>query len=172
MKEENAQLEVSLDHDSALRRDNLVISGLKLAAADIAGSGEMSSSTRLVDQVVKLCVDQLGCDVGRNDISCAYLVGSRAHNHSNGNVNANKLVVVRFVRRSIRDDVYAAKSQLKAFNRATGEKIYINKDLPQALQKLFNDLRQKFKNKLILGTWSKNNKLYVKKLNGSIITVS
>lgn len=78
-------------------------------------------------------------------------------------------MVVKFVRRTVRDDVYAARMKLATHNRSSSAgTIYINEDLPPAKGKLFAELRKLVNNKRLLGAWLKNNKLFVKTTNGSI----
>ena len=52
------------------------------------------------------------------------------------------MVVVKFLRRSVRDDIYAARVKLATFNRSTSNKIIINEDLPPAKRLLFAELRK------------------------------
>ncbi len=156
-----------VEQDSLHRRDNLIFTGLKLAAADVVGNS--LDSSRVTEQVLKLCSDCLGCAVQPSDISCAYPIGKQPA--AGFGSNKDRPVLVKFVRRGIRDNVYAAKSMLKAHNQATGEKIFINEDLPQPLRKLSADLRQMVKEKRLQGTWSSGNKVYVKKLDGSVVAV-
>ena len=78
------------------------------------------------------------------------------------------MVVVKFVRCSVRDDIYAARVKLATFNRFTSKKIYINKDHPPAKCLIFAELRKLANTKKILGVWSQNNKLFVKANDGSL----
>ncbi len=164
----NGYLRKQLDQqENQHRRENLIFSGLAVNAADIAGEENTSSS--LVQRVVQVCKEQLGCDVSALDISSAYTIPIKQRGASNG---GNRLVAVRFTRRFVRDEVYAARSKLAMHNRSTSSKIFINEDLSPASRKLAADLRKMVKDKRLLGTWSRNNKLYVKKLDNSVAVVS
>ena len=67
---------------------------------------------------------------------------------------AIRIVVVKFVRRSMRDDIYAARVKFATFNRSTSNKICINENLPPAKCLLFAELRKLANTKKILGIWS------------------
>jgi hypothetical protein len=150
------------------RRDNLIFSGIAVTAADLAG--DENSSTNLVQRVVQICNDHLDCKVNPIDISSAYVVPVKRSSPAGG----NRLVAVRFTRRLVRDDVYAARARLAAHNKRTPapSRIFINEDLSLESRKLAAELRKLVKNKQLLGTWSRNSKMYVKKLDNSVITVS
>ncbi len=155
-------------HDSQLKRDNLIISGLELAAADAAGNGDTSS--RLVQQVVSLCNDRLGCDVKTEDISFAYAIPLKRNVPPRP--NAQRQVVVKFTRRHVRDNIYAARMGLKDHNITAASKIFINEDLAADTQKLFAELRGMVKSKTLMGAWTSFNKVYVRKLDNSVRYVS
>ena len=67
---------------------------------------------------------------------------------------AKRLVAVKFVRRSVRDDIYAVRVKLATFNRSTSNKIYINEDFHPAKRLLFSELQELAITKKILGVWS------------------
>jgi hypothetical protein len=136
--------------------------------ADVAGNENTSS--RLVQRVVDVCTNQLGCNVNTSNISSAFVIPVKQH----GAVVAGTkpLVAVRFTRRITQDEIYAARSKLATHNRNATLKIFINEDLSPASRKLAAELRKRVKDKSILGTWSRNNKLYVKKNDNSVVVVS
>jgi hypothetical protein len=165
----NRDLKMQLDYQENQRRcDNLVFAGLTVTVADVAG--DENTSSRLVQRVVDVCTNQLGCNVSANDISSAYVIPVKRRGVT---VAGNKpLVAVRFTRRIIRDEIYAARSKLATHNRNATSKVKINEDLSPASRKLAAELRKKVKDKTILGTWSRNNKLYAKKNDNSVVVVS
>lgn len=165
----NASLRKQLSfQDNQLKRDNLIISGLELAVADAVGNEDTSS--RLVQQVVTLCNNQLGCDVKSEDISFAFAIPLKRN--APLRPNAKRQVVVKFTRRLVRDKIYAARMALKVYNNTATSKIFINEDLATDTQKLFADLRGMVKDKTLLGVWTNHNKVYVRKLDNSVRNVS
>lgn len=155
--------------DNQLRRDNVIITGLELAAAD-ATAADGNSSTRLIQQVVRLCNEHLDCNVRPEDISFAYAIPLKRN--APPRPNAKRQVVVNFTRRAVRDNVYAARTRLKNYNSNTAAKIFINEDLASETQKLFSDLRKLVRDKALLGAWTNYNKVYVRKLDNSVRYVS
>ena len=124
--------------DNQLKRDNIIITDLEIATADVVADG--SSSSCLVQQEVHLCNDQLVCNVKTEDISyaCAIPLKCNAAPRS----NAKRQVVVRFTRRFVRDNIYAARAKLEDYNSNTAAKIFINENLGSDSQKLFADLNK------------------------------
>ncbi len=154
--------------DNQLKRDNVIITGLEIASADAVADG--SSSSRLVQQVITLCNDQLGCNVKTEDISYAYTISLKRN--APLRPNATRQVVVKFTHRSVRDNIFAARTKLKDYNSNTAAQVFINEDLATDSQKLFADLRKLVKEKALLGAWTNYNKLYVRKLDNSVRTIS
>ena len=159
---------LKLQQDNKNRLANLTFSGLEVAAADVAAEPRTASS-RIVNSFVKLCNEKLNCVVSADDISSAYSLPIKSHDSG---ATQKRIVVVGFVRQVVREKVYAVRVKLAGFNRSSHTKIYINEDLPPVLYKLCVELRNRIKNKSILGTWMRNNIVYVKKLDGSVIKVS
>ena len=138
-----------------------------MTVTDVAAKEE-NTSTNIIQQVVKICNDQLGCEVKLENILLAYVIQIRR----NTTPDTPRLVVARFTRHVIQDKVYAMRSYLAGYNRTAASKIYMNEDLTNSSQKLASELRKMIKEKHLLSTWSKNNKLFVKKLDGSVKSVS
>ncbi len=162
---ENSQLKARINEmDSAARRDNLTFTGLTLPFADVAAdnASTSSSSQRIVDRVVQLCNDTLDVPVCPEDISAAYPIYK-------GTSTAPSVVLVKFVRRYQRDNVYLARKKL--MSRGAGSKIFINEDLPQESRKLLGTLRSSIKSHTLLRAWTSFGKIYVKKLDSSIMQV-
>ena len=97
----------------------------------------------LIKQVSEICSDKLQYAI-ELDFSPVFVLSvkkSQALSQAPSTV-AKILVVVKFVRRSVRDDIYAARVKLATFNRSTSNKIYINEDIPPAKHLLFAELRK------------------------------
>jgi hypothetical protein len=164
------------DQENNYRRDNLIFNGLEMAAADLASNSDESSSSRIKRQVLSICHEKLHCDVQPTDISSVHTIpvkrqgglGSQAASPGSG----QRLVVVRFTRRDVRDSVYFSRMKLKDHNLGAARKVFINEDLSNDARKLFAELRKRVAAKLLLGVWSKFNKLYIKKLDGSTVSIS
>jgi hypothetical protein len=162
---ENTQLKNRINEmDSAARRDNLTFTGLTLSFADVASdnASTSSSSQRIVDQVVELCNTTRNVSVSSNDISAAFPIHK-------GTSTTPSVVLVKFVRRCQRDSVYLARKKLQSLS--TGRKIFINENLPQDTRKLLGTLRSSVKSHTLLGAWTNFGKVYVKKLDSSIMQV-
>lgn len=167
LQAENNKLKVQLvELDSASRRDNLTITGLKLAYADAASTTDAqsaNSSSRIVEQVVSLCNRTLDLPVTSDDISAAFPIYK-------GSATAPSVVLVKFLRRHQRDKIYMARKKLQSLG--PGSKVFINEDLPNDLRKLLGSLRSAVKSQRLLGAWSSFGKIYAKKLDSSIHHVS
>jgi hypothetical protein len=165
LAQENAKLAAkNLDLEGHIRRDNLLFSGLNLTFANVSGPPE-ESADNLVQQIVTVCNDQLGCNLHASDISAAYTLPA------GNNPTSQRQVLVKFIRRRDRDAVYKARTRLKTYNRDNAKKIYINEDLPSVTRSLFGKLRELFKAKRISGCWTSFGKLMAKKINGADIQV-
>ena len=146
---------------------NLISSGLNIAAED--AMSDKSSSSRLVKQVSEICSNKLQYAIEPQDISSVFVLPvkkSQTPLQAPSSV-AKRMVVVKFVQSSVRDDIYAARIKLATFNRSTSIKIYINEDLPSAKLLLFAELRKLANTKIILNVWLQNNKIFVKAKDGS-----
>ncbi len=170
---ENQQLTASLQAMSAKveeseayqRRENLIITGLDVRAADRVGSTSdplAQSSASLSQKITEFCNDVLHCHVTMADISTAHLLPSRGATAA----TAQPAIMIRFVRRSVRDDVFSARRSLKTYTSPAGSKVYINEDLTAANRKILATLRLKVRNKVILGAWSQSGRVMAKDLRG------
>lgn len=151
--------------ETATRRENLTFTGLKLAYADVAANGADHSTTsqRIVEQVVTLCNDVLDVPIVSDDISAAYPIHK-------GSTTSPPVVLVKFVRRNQRDKVYLARKKLRSLS--LNSKIFINEDLLNDSRKLLGILRGHVKNHSLLGAWSNFGKIYAKKLDLAVVTVT
>ena len=149
-----------------MRGNNIIFSGLNVAAVD--AMSDESSSSRLVRQVSEICSNKLLCAIKPHISSVFVLPVKKSQAPSQVPLTVAKImVVVKFVRRLMRDDIYAARVKLATFNRSTSNKTYINEDL-LAKSLLFAKLLKLANTKKILGFWSQNNKLFVKANYGSL----
>ena len=112
------------------RRENLLFCGIPatLAERTVADQGEhqiiAEPSAVTTDKVISFCNNVLHTNISASDISIAHRCKPRRGSNC-------PPVLVRFVRRSIRDDVFRAKAHLKTFNasRPLSERSFINEDL-------------------------------------------
>ena len=95
------------------------------------------------------------------------LPANRNDNSSNNSSNGNSDVIVRYTKRSVKDNVYFAKKALRDYNTNNTDKIYVNEDLTVHTRKIFNAARYKVKNKLLTGVWTTHYKVVVKLIDGS-----
>ena len=155
--------------DSLTKRDNLTFSGIDLNYSEVAAinvsDNTAESSKRLVDKIVTICNSSLDIPITEHDISTAYPL-------TKGSATRPSVVLVKFVRRSIRDTVFLARKKLSSLDSPTRNKIFINEDLSSESRKLLGTLRRMVKNTTLSGAWTRFGKICVKKQDGSIIHVN
>jgi hypothetical protein len=144
------------------RRENLVFTGLEVRAADRAGATPdplATPSASLAHKITQFCNDVLNCHVVDSDISTAHLLPIK---------DASKLpaVIVRSVRRSVRDEVFAARQKLKTYTTPSNNKVYINEDLTAMNRKILAALRLKARNRVIQGAWTQSGRVMAKDSRG------
>ncbi len=105
------------------------------------------SSVSVIDKVIDFCNHVLDCNITVSDISIAHALPVKAAS------NQPAAVIVRFVRRSVRDKVFSSRHKLKTYITADGNKIYINEDLTANNRKILVALRLKVHNHVIGGAW-------------------
>ena len=126
----------------------------------VANQGEhqliAESSAVTTDKVISFCNDVLQTNINASDISIA-----QPHRGSNC-----PPVLVRFVRRSIRDDVFCAKAHLETFNasRPSSKRSFIKEDLTETNRKLLGAAHKAVSDNLLDSAWSSNCHVYVKAL--------
>jgi hypothetical protein len=160
-----SQRVIELETES--RRENLTFTGLHLTYAEAVSSARdttAQASTNITDQVINICNNNLDVTLHPNDISAAYILAK-------GSASAPTVVMVKFVRREMRDKVFLARKKLKALAAVSNKKIFINDDLPTELRKLLGALRRLVKDKQLQGAWSSFGKIYAKKLDSTVISV-
>ena len=111
------------------KRDNLIFEGLNISHAVIAKSSTdkgQPSSADVVNEVVNVCNNLLGCSITPEDISSANIMSAKLGN----NIKARKTpaVIVCITRRVQREKVFTALLKLSDFHKSNAEKIYINED--------------------------------------------
>ena len=146
------------------RRENLFCGILAtLAERTVADQGEhqliAESSAVTTDKVISFCNNVLHTNISASDISIAHRCKLRRGSNC-------PPVLVRFVRRSICDDVFRAKAHLKTFNasRPSRERSFINKDLTKTNRKLLSAARKTVSDNLLDSAWSSNCHVYMKAL--------
>jgi chromosome segregation ATPase len=167
LKMENQSLRAAVDAmELESRRDNLVFTGIELQLADTAADNAEPASSRVMQQVLRICNENLHCETKLSDIRYVQTMKPKGE----GANNARGSAIVSFNTRRIRDDVFFSKKKLAETNRnkEVGRRVYINEDLPATQRKLLSNLRQQVKNKNIQGVWTKYCKIYVKKLNNTV----
>ncbi len=156
--------------DAAVRRDNLVFSGLTATFASVTTSrtGE-SAPSQILRQVVEICNKDLNCSITPTDISHVQLLPSKSGGASVAGTRTCA-ATVKFVRRTDRDSIFFSKTKLSSSNkdRPATQRIYINEDLIPEQRKLLNDLRAEVKKRSIQSVWSKFGIIFVKTLVGDI----
>ncbi len=147
------------------RRDNLILTGIPATTAEVAGANNSSdSSSTLVKKVIDVVNHGMNLQLKPEDISTAHRLPSRNSGSSQPGSVSTSAVIVRFVRRCVRDDVFRAKRALKTAN--LGFRLFVNEDLSPHTQKIFHGARFKLRNKLVQGAWTMNGKVYVKSNSG------
>ncbi len=152
------------ESESYQRRENLILTGLEVRTADRVNATSdplAQSSNTLLKKIIDFCTDVLHCNVDESDISIAHLLPSK-------DANSPPAVMVRFVRRSVRDEVYSARSRLKNYTTPSNNKIFINEDLTAMNRKILGVLRAKLRNKVIAGAWSQSGRIMAKTLRDSV----
>ena len=125
----------------------------------------IEDTSATTDNVVKLFNDVLHIPVKTEDISIAHHLKVK---------KGQPPVVVRFVRRAMRDTVFRACMILKSHNdgKPMDQQIFINEDLTDYNRQLFSAVRKKVKNNELQSAWTSAYRVYVKTLTGGFITIN
>ena len=144
----NEQANEITDLKQYLRSNNLKIYGLPEE-----GEGEWESDAETARNVIRLCKDKLGIDLQENDIDIAHRLKKNSEDKA-------RSIIVRFVRRTVRNQVIGLRKKLKK----TG--IVIADDLCPENARMFHSLRR------VVGrdVWSTGGKILLK-IGGSITPV-
>ena len=88
--------------------------GVNIAANAMS---DESSLSRLVKQVGEICSNKLQYAIQPRDISFAFVLPVNKLPSQAPSTVSKRMVIFKFVRRSVRDDIYAARVKLATFNR-------------------------------------------------------
>ena len=161
--------------------DNLIITGLKVfrpynATALLVGDQqrrEMDDEGKeewngrdkdiLTENFIRFAKDKLDVTIDSHDISDIHTLPK---NHE----KKTDTCIVRFTNRTVRDKIIRNRSKLKTTSRSA-PKIYINEHLTKRNGQIAKQARLMQKNGDLLGTWTKNCRIYVKKLDERITRI-
>ena len=152
--------------NSYLRRNNILIQGLAVTSyADVSSATSSndgalsmaSSNSRVMESIMNLFNDTLGVNVSAADISTAHII-ARANSAGMPSRNQPPPIVVSFVRRSIRDQVFERRKTLKS--RLPG--VYINEHLTQSASLLFAKARRRMKDGDLSSVFTRNGSVFIK----------
>ncbi len=109
-------------------------------------------------KVLDLCNNHLNCHVTEEDISVTHRIPNK------GNTAAPS-AFVRFVRRSVRDQVFKARFQLKALNQDKDikERIFINEHLTTHSAEIFSATWKHRKSVGVDGVWTAGGRVMMKR---------
>lgn len=132
-------------------------------------SGVSETPDENTDDIVLKIARECDVDLSLADISRSHRVKPRAKQPtSTGNIRPRD-IIVKFISYRLRSALYKKKMQLKGNDLFRG--VYINEDLTQVRADLLRLARQLLRSKSILGAWSYDGRVFIKKLNGSRIHV-
>ena len=149
------------DMDQYLRRDCVEIRGLSV-------SSERGNTNDVVLKVAK----KIGVDLAPNEISVSHPLPSRATSTEQGGNTRLNTIIVKFVRRDIKEKFYRARKNLKNltatdFGHQSSNKIYINENLTRKNKELFNSCLKIKKEKGYKYIWTNQGKIYLRKNEAS-----
>ena len=115
----------------------MIFEGLHVSYVAIAKSStdkSRPSSADVVNEVVNVCNNLLGCSITPENMSSANFMSTKFGN----NIKARKApaVIVHFIRRVQSDKVFTARLKLSDFNKKNAKKIYINEELTVEMRQL------------------------------------
>lgn len=148
------------------RRENLLFTGIPATIAERTAAAQTEqthltaeTSETTTNKVISFCKDVLHVNIESSDISIAH----RCKQRRGSNVPP---VLVRFIRRSKRDEVFRAKFHLKAYNanRSPDDRAYVNEDLTESNRKLLGTARKAVSDSKLDSAWSSNCRIFVKTL--------
>ena len=146
------------DLEQYSRSDNLFIHGLPFDQ-----SPEINLQAKVVDVINK---NFSRVKISEADISVAHRVGrvpvSTSSSSPPGPITKTQPVVVRFIRRSVRNDVLASRKELK------GKRLSITEQLTPARNQLLKKATELVGNQQAQAAWSHDGKILLKDLSGKI----
>ena len=137
------------DLENYSRASNLIIRGLPESsyAERASGSADALSSeshTSVEHSIIKLCTDTLHVNVRASDIAIAHRLKAGAR-------DTCRPVIVRFVNRRVRDEVFRSKKSLKD---SSTRGIYISEHLTKKASNIFFEARKLVKEKKLSSAWT------------------
>ena len=149
------------DLEGYTKNDNLIIRGLpeRSLAEKASGAPTLDDDTSALQEghesvcgtVVEFFNTSLGVKVQPQDISIAHRIKADPKDKF-------RPIIIRFVNRQKRNEVYCAKKTLKS----SSDRIYIFEHLTKAASDLFFTARRLLKEKKINATWTQHGQVYVK----------
>ena len=176
-----SEMEEQIDnYEQYSKVDNLIITGLQVLRpynatsllineqnknqVDDEGNEEWTTRDKdiMSKNFIEFAKDKLEVEITRHDIVDIHTLPRER----------NKLdtCIVRFANRIAREKVIKNRNKLWTSSR-NAKKIYINEHLTKKNGEIAKEARQMRKDGRILGTWTKNCKIFVKKLDESVTRV-
>ncbi|XP_077869665.1 uncharacterized protein LOC144361673 [Saccoglossus kowalevskii] len=140
------------------RRNNLIIQGMP------------EKEDEITDDIVAQVAEAVGVHVSEHDIDIS-------HRHPHNREPATSNIIVRFTRRTVRNQLYKAKKNMHtkttsdlgiAGLRDTNNKIYINEQLTEKGKRLFHEANIKRKAAKWKYLWTNNGMILARKESGSL----
>lgn len=160
------------------KRDNLLFTGFAPSFAEAlasqSGDGNDTSTVHqssVIGKVVEFCRHALQIpSFSTHDVSSAHFLSPSKP--SPGRPSTGSMLLVRFTRRAMRDEVLSKKRLLKNYNQENHTKHFINEDLILSRRKLFGEARKAHKDGKLDGAWTSAGSVRVKLSTGRKVTVN
>lgn len=164
--DENSKLKAQIkDLSNYSRRDNLIVQGLEVTSySEAAAQGGNSINSTLLESNVateKAVIDlarSVGVLISENDISVAHRLPVKNNTPKPGAARRPAPIIVKFVRRRTRDQLFAARKQLKTMRPG----VYINEHLTAENASLHRAARECLKQKKLFSTWTSQGEVFIK----------
>ena len=148
------------DLDQYLRRDCVEIRGLPV--------GSECANT---NDVLKVA-EKIGVDLAPCEISVSHPLPSRTVATTQGGNTRLNAIIVKFVRRDVKEKFYHARKNLKNltasdFGYQSRNKVYINENLTRKNKELFNSTLKIKKEKGFKYIWTNQGRIYLRKNEAS-----
>ena len=123
------------------------------------------------NEIVMKIASTIGVVVEESDISISHRLGIKQNFHSQ---RSFKAIIVKFTRRTKREEMYAAKSKLKdvgindlGYTRFGNSKIFMVESLTSKRKELFKHCVQAKKSEVYRYLWTRQGKIYMRKNDDS-----
>ena len=132
---------------------------------DDEGKEEWSGRDKdiMTDNFITFAKDKLDVVIKRHDISDIHTLPR----HQDKKIET---CIVRFANRTVRDKVIRNRAKPRVTSKSAN-KIYINEHLTKRNGQIAKQARLMQKNGDILGTWTKNCRIYIKKLDERVVRI-